>query len=278
MSAPVIDFHIHMVYYDKYCASAEEWIKQRQSVPDWPGFVERYGDPVEFSHFLTENGVDYGVIVAELSPVTTGICTNEYVLEFCRNQDKLIPFATVNPYLTEGGGSGPQARRLLKEGFRGFKLYPTYEYFYPNDRMLYPVYAVAEELGAPVMVHTGSSVFKGARLKYGDPLFLDDVAVDFPGLKLLIVHSGRALWYNNAFFLARLHENVYMEVAGLPPQKLLDYFPELERNADKLIFGSDWPGVVRIKDNIEMIRNLPLKEETKEKILGGNAARLLGIE
>lgn len=278
MPAPVIDFHIHPIYYDKYCVSAEEWIKMRQSVPDWSDFIEKYEDPVEFSRFLEENGVDYGVIMAELSPVTTGICTNDYVLKFCRGQEKLIPFASINPYLTEGGGSGPEARRLLKEaGFRGVKLYPTYHYFYPNDPLVYPLYAVAEEMGVPVMVHTGSSVFKGARLKYGDPLFLDDVAVDFPGLKLLIVHSGRGLWYNNAFFLARLHENVYMEVAGLPPQKLLEYFPELERNADKIVFGSDWPGVVSIKANIEMIRNLPLKGETREKILGGNAARILGI-
>ena len=71
---------------------------------------------------------------------------------------------------------------------------------------------------------------------------------------------------------------MYMEISGLPPQKLLDYFPELERVADKVIFGSDWPGMPYIKRNIEIIRGLPLKEETKEKILGGNAARILGLE
>ncbi|BAF58195.1 MAG: amidohydrolase [Pelotomaculum sp.] len=278
MSAPVIDFHIHPVAYESYCTSAAEWIKERQSVQDWPGFIKRYEDPAVFSAFLAENGVDYGVVLAELTPVTTGICTNEYVLEFCRGREKLIPFASINPYTTEGGAVGKEARRLLEKGFRGIKLYPTYQYFYPNDRMLYPLYAAAEEAGVPVMVHTGSSVFKGSRLKYGDPLFLDDVAVDFPGLRILIVHSGRGLWYNNAFFLARLHENVYMEIAGLPPQKLLDYFPELERNAGKIVFGSDWPGVASIKANIETIRNLPLSEETKEKILGGNAAGILGIK
>lgn len=278
MTAPVIDFHIHPIYYEQYCVSAAEWIKTQQPAEDWPALVKKYADPALFAAFLAENGVDYGVILAELSPVTTGICTNEYVREFCRGREKLIPFASINPYLAEGGGTGTLARRLLQQdGFRGLKLYPTYNYFYPNDRLVYPIYAVAEEMGVPVMLHTGSSIFKGARLKYGDPLFLDDVAVDFPGLKIVLVHSGRGLWYNNAFFLARLHENVYMEIAGLPPQKLLDYFPELERNAGKIIFGSDWPGVPGIKANIETIRRLPLKEETKEKILGGNAARLLGI-
>jgi predicted TIM-barrel fold metal-dependent hydrolase len=278
MSYPVIDFHIHPIYYERYCASAEEWIKERQSVADWPGFKKKFENPVEFQRFLAENSVAYGVILAELSPVSTGICSNEYVLEFCSGQKQFIPFASINPYITEGGGTGPQVRKLLNDGFRGIKLLPTYQYYYPNDRMLYPVYAAAEEAGVPVMVHTGSSVFKGSRLKYGDPIFLDDVAVDFPGLKLLAVHSGRGPWYNTAFLLSRLHENVYMEIAGLPPQKLLEYFPDLERNADKIVFGSDWPGVASIKSNIDIIRNLPLKEETKEKILGGNAARLLGIK
>ncbi|MFB0536488.1 MAG: amidohydrolase family protein, partial [Anaerolineae bacterium] len=84
-------------------------------------------------------------------------------------------------------------------------------------------------------------------------------------------------WYDRAFFLARLHEHVYMEITGLPPQKLLVYFPELEKLADKVIFGSDWPAVTDIAANIAAIRRLPLAEETKDKILGGNAARLLGL-
>jgi len=277
LSVPVIDFHIHPIYYEKYCPSAEEFIKKNQHVEDWPAFINKYGDPAEFVRYLVDNGVDYGIVLAELSPITTGICPNEYVYEFCRGQDRLIPFASVNPYMINDAGR--EVERLVKEmGFRGLKLYPTYNYFYPNEPLVYPIYAKAEELGIPVMLHTGSSVFKGARLKYGDPLFFDDVAIDFPGLNLLMTHSGRGLWYNKAYFLSRLHKNLYMEVTGLPPQKLLEYFPELERNADKVIFGSDWPAVTSIKSNIEAIRALPLKEETKEKILGGNAARLLKLE
>ena len=173
---------------------------------------------------------------------------------------------------------GKELERLVtQDGFRGLKIYPTYQHFYPNDRELYPMYAVAQALKIPLMVHTGSSVFKGAKLKYGDPLTLDDVAVDFPDLKIVMAHSGRGFWYDRAFFLARMHENVYMEIAGLPPTRLLEYFPELERNADKVIFGSDWPGMPYIKRNLEMIRKLPLNASTFEKILGGNAARVLGL-
>lgn len=274
MSVPVIDFHIHPIYYEKSCPTLEEFVKKIQHVEDLPAFVKKYEDPAEFTRYLTDSGVDFGIVLAELSPITTGICTNEYVYEFCRGRDRLIPFASVNPYMVNDAGR--EVEKLVKEmGFRGLKLYPTYNYFYPNEPLVYPIYAKAEELGIPVMLHTGSSIFKGARLKYGDPLFFDDVAIDFPDLNLLMTHSGRGLWYNKAYFLSRLHKNLYMEVTGLPPQKLLEYFPELERNADKVIFGSDWPAVASIKSNIEAIRELPLTVETKEKILGGNAARLL---
>ncbi|KKM12513.1 metal-dependent hydrolase [Clostridiales bacterium PH28_bin88] len=279
MRTPVIDFHIHPICYEKYCFSSEEWIKQRHQKSDeeWQDFIKYYSEPYNFTQYLRDNGVDYGIILAELSPITTGICPNEYVAGFTRGQDRLIPFASLNPFLI--GNPRQELSRLVSEnGFRGLKIYPTYHYFYPNDRLLYPIYAKAEELQIPVMVHTGSSVFRGARLEYGDPLFLDDVAVDFPGIQIVLVHSGRGFWYNHAFFLASLHSNIYMEVAGLPPQKLLHYFPELERNADKIIFGSDWPGVTSIRSNIETLRELPLESSTKEKILGGNADRILKLK
>ncbi|MDY0042749.1 MAG: amidohydrolase family protein, partial [Desulforhabdus sp.] len=162
-------------------------------------------------------------------------------------------------------------------GFRGLKLYPTYQYYYPNEPMLYPLYAKAQELNIPISLHIGSSIFTGSRLKYGDPIYLDDVAVDFPDLVLLQCHSGRPFWYEKSFALARLHKNLYLEISGLPPKKLLHYFPELERIAHKVIYGSDWPGVPTIKENVEAIRELPISEEARRKILGENGARLLSL-
>lgn len=275
MRPPVIDFHIHPIYYDKYNMGPLGWIQDIRPGEDWQEFYNKYCDPHQFQQYLQANGVDYGVVMAELSPVVTGVCSNEYVLQFCSGQERFIPFASVNPYMT--ANPGRELKRLVAEGFRGVKLYPTYQLFYPNDRLLYPLYAQAESLQIPVMVHTGTSVFKGSRLKYGDPLYLDDVAVDFPDLSIIVVHSGRGFWYQQAFFLARLHKNVYMEVAGLPPQNLLVYFPEMERVADKVLFGSDWPGLKDVRANIDAIRALPLSEGTKEKILGKNAARILGL-
>ncbi len=275
MSIPVIDFHTHPIKYEYYVGNTLSWIKDLHSAKKWDDFYAKYSDPSYFANYLRECGVDHAVIMADQCPIVTGICSNEYVLEYCRDHIELIPFASLNPYMN--GNMKEEFRRLINEGFRGMKLYPTYQHFYANDPVLYPLYACAEEMQVPLMFHTGTSVFKGARLKYGDPLFLDDVAVDFPSLKILMVHSGRGLWYDRAVFLCRLHSNIYMELAGLPPQKLLEYFPELERVSDQIIFGSDWPGVVDIAENVTAIRQLSLSEDTKAKILGGNALRLLGI-
>lgn len=271
---PVIDFHIHVGFYHEVHPWVIEWMKTQGDDPD--ALMEKVLTPEGFADYLHENGVDYGVALAELSPITTGTLSNEAVAEFCQGTDILIPFCNINPFLV-GDLAGELEKLVTEMGFKGLKLYPTYHHFYANSNRLYPLYAKAQELGIPVMLHTGSSVFKGARMKYGDPLFLDDVAVDFPDLTLLMVHGGRGFWYERAFFLAKLHKNLYLEIAGLPPQKLLTYFPELERIADKVIFGSDWPGMPDIGRNIRMIRDLPLKEKTIDKILGGNAARILGI-
>jgi hypothetical protein len=273
--APVVDFHIHPVVE----GSANPWIVEWMRESYGPGLEEHmaaFADPDNLAAFLRSAGVDYACILAEDSPATTGVTSNEDVARICAGRPQFIPFATLNPYTTNRPSR--ELRRLVETyGFRGVKLYPTYQFFYPNDREIYPIYAVAEELGLPVMFHTGSSVFRGSRIKYGDPLYLDDVAVDFPDLPLIMAHSGRGFWYDRAFFLARLHANIYMEVSGLPPKRLLEHFPELERISDKVVFGSDWPGVLNVPGNIQAVRELPLAEEAREKILGGNAARLLGL-
>jgi uncharacterized protein len=271
---PRIDFHVHLGVYKRHQPWVTEWMKNAHPV-GYEEFIARYADPGAFEEMLTFEGVDYVCVLAELSPVTTGICTNEQVREFCRGRTRLIPFCDINPNLFTD--LGDELRRKFDEGFRGIKLYPTYQHYYLNDSRMYPLYQAAQELGVPVLIHTGSSVFKGSRMKFGDPLHLDDVAGDFPRLNLIMAHSGRGFWYDRAFFLSRLHANVYMELSGLPPSKLLTYFPELDRNTDKVIFGSDWPAVPAIRRNMDAIAGLPLSSAGVEKILGGNAARLLGI-
>lgn len=270
----VVDFHVHVAKFKMWKPWVHEYLKREN-----PSVYEHFDEimtPKNLLNFMDTEGVDFAVILAEIAPLTTGIVKNEFVVEFCRGSERLIPFASINPVIDL---NPPKTLvRLVRDlGMRGLKLFPPYQHFYPNDASLYKLYEKAQELEIPINFHTGSSVFKNAKLKYGDPLYLDDVAVDFPDLTVIQAHGGRGFWYDVAYFLAKRHKNVYIDISGLPPKNLLVYFPDLEKIADKIVFGSDWPGVASIKENIEAIGRLPLRAETKRKILGENARRLLGL-
>ena len=244
-----------------------------------PGLYENFDEkmtPKNLLGFMDVEGVDFAVVLAEIAPITTGIVDNEFVAEFCSESERLIPFASINP-VTDHDPPKTLVKLVDGLGMRGLKLFPPYQHFYPNDKSLYKLYEKAEELAVPVNFHTGSSVFKNAKLKYGDPLYLDDVAVDFPDLTIIQAHGGRGFWYDVAYFLAKRHRNICIDISGLPPKNLLKYFPDLEKIADKIVFGSDWPGVASIRDNVEAVMKLPLRAETKRKILGENARRLLRL-
>ena len=277
MASPVIDFHIHMIWSTASTKSFDELMDI--SFPDRASYEQarqRFADPAQFVALLKESGVDYGVILSEYAPLATGYTLHETVAQFCEGHEELIPFCSINPYLH------PRPGELLKElcrnhGFRGLKLLPTYNYFYPNEPMLYPLYAAAQELGIPVLAHTGSSILHNARIKYGNPLFFDDVAVDFPDLTILMAHGGRGMWYDEAMTMVRLHKNVYIDLTGLPVRKIPGFFPDIDRFSDKFVFGTDWPQVGHA-ETIAKYSKIGLSEESRQKILGGNAARILGIE
>lgn len=268
-----IDFHVHVAIREQLKPVSAEfcdsfWTERG----DWNDKVR---DAAAIDAMIEAEGCDYAVGLPEVSPKVTGVTTNDFVYERFKDSKRLILFANLNPYVDSDLPG--EVHRLADLGFKGLKLYPTYQHFYANDASLYPMYAACAERGWPVMVHTGSSIFSGAKLKYGDPLFLDDVAVDFPKLNLLIVHGGRGLWYERAAFLAQLHPNLFLEVSGLPPKNLLKYFPNLEKIGHKVVFGSDWPGNPGIKGNMDEVAKLPLSQKTIDNILGLTAARLLGL-
>jgi predicted TIM-barrel fold metal-dependent hydrolase len=126
------------------------------------------------------------------------------------------------------------------------------------------------------MIHTGTSIFPGARSRMGEPIGVDDVAVDFPELTLIIAHGGRPLWMEQAFFLVRRFPQVYMDVSSIPPKAILRYFPRLAEVADKVLYGSDWPapGVRSMAENLKAFRALELSEEVFKKILETNPAKV----
>ncbi|GMV33174.1 MAG: metal-dependent hydrolase [Chloroflexi bacterium] len=282
----IIDFHIHLSLPEHELPSVMEWMRGNFQ-GDLDAYLKQILTPQGIRRYLQENDIDLAVGLAEVSPVTTGVADNDYTGKFCAEinriadpasgpRGRVLPFASINPYIVNDLPA--ELERLVEEyDFKGIKVYPPYQHHYVNDPRMYPLYAKVQELGLPMMVHTGSSVFKGARIKYGDPLLLDDVAIDFPNLNILMCHSGRPFWYEQAFWMARRHENVYMEVSGLPAKYLLDYFPRLEELAHKVIYGSDWPGNPDLKRNVEAIRALPISDEAKQKILHDNAARILKL-
>jgi len=270
----IVDFHIHITRKEQYQPWFLDWMKAFLTDPG-AYLDEILKNPDSLLNYLDTQGIEYAVCLAETNPICTGTIQNEEVIEFCKASKRLIPFGNINPFTVN---NLPNTLEFLYEqGIRGLKFYPTYQHFYPNEARLYPLYAKAQELKIPVMFHTGSSSFPGARLKFGDPLFLDDVAIDFPDLTVIMSHAGRGFWYDRAFFLAKLHKNIYLDITGLPPKKLLTYFPELEKIADKVIFGSDWPAIQDIRANIQAIQSLPLPQDAKEKILGKNALNILGL-
>jgi predicted TIM-barrel fold metal-dependent hydrolase len=268
-----IDFHIHIGLKEHWLDGVHSY--QQAAHSDYYDRYEEFIDPIKFAAYLKSNNIAKAVILPEISPITTGVVPNEYVLEFCRGHDIFLPFCTVNPSLVSKPGR--ELQKYIDQGAKGLKLYPSYNHFYPNDQRIYPLYEIAQKYRIPVLVHTGSSVFQGSKIKFSDPIHLDDVSADFPDLVVVMAHGGRGFWYSKAFFLSRIHPNLYLEISGLPPQRLLGYYPELEKNIDKIIYGSDWPGIATISSNIKAIKKLPLAPTSITKILFENAARILRL-
>lgn len=250
--------------------------KQR---PNFTQIVEYCRSPQAFLKYLDHCGVDRAVLINYVAPEIIGFTSgvNEFVADYVKaDSRRLIPCGSLHPRHTANVLA--DVEQIVRLGIRLIKIHPPHQLLYPNDyqhgvKELEIIYRAAEANGIPVMFHTGTSIFPGARNRYGDPIYIDDVAVDFPRMKILLAHGGRPLWMTTAFFLVRRHANVYLDISGIPPKTLLMYFPRLEEIAAKTLFGTDWPGpgVPDVKKNLEDFRALPLGEPVKEQILSKTA-------
>ena len=284
----IIDFHVHLTELEINTTSIIELLSSAYPTrEDMLAFCNKYSNPHNYLQLMDQLGLDYAVILAGSKTLSNGSHMNEAVEAFCQVSPRLIPFCTLDPHRHPNLGEKLEDL-CLNHGFKGLKLYPPYHHFYPNDHILYPLYAVAERLDIPVSYHTGTSIFVNSRTKYGNPLYFDDVAVDFPNLKIIMAHGGRGPWFDEAMCMARLHRNVYIDISGLPPKNLIEIFPDMERFAHKFIFGTDWPSpiinlanrkttVMDVKKSIETIKNLPISRPAIARILGENAQQLLGL-
>lgn len=272
----VLDFHIHI--RTPAFTGSRDWPFIRNLNPELeaqlPAFASREG--VEAA--LAAEGVAQAVVIPEVLPFSGSNITPDFIAAYCRGSQRLIPFALLVPF--DAADLVAELRRQADVlGCRGLKLLPSYHHFYLTDRRLYPVYEELQARGMPCMFHCGSSTFDRTLMRFCDPLQIDDLCADFPRLTVVAAHGGRGFWYREVTFLTRLHRNLYFDIAGLPPQRFLEYFPDLPRYPDRVLFGTDWPVVPggRIRPHIEAVRALPISPEAVEAILGGTARLLLGL-
>lgn len=269
---PLVDAHLHPPRLSTLKMGIEEWAAGfsgvMNQVYDEAGSIV----PERFDAYLEAEGVDVAVLLCEYSPLATGIQPVEDLLAILEHNPARFRFlANVNPHLHDPPRA--ELERQLALGAVGLKLHPVHARFAPNDAVLWPLYARCEEAGLPVVVHCGTSVFAGAVNRYGDPVLVDEVAGAFPGLEIVLAHGGRGWWYDAAAFISLMRPNVWIEISGLPPKKLPDYYRnfDLGRLGRRFIFGTDWPGVPGIAQNAAVVAGLGFDQDTLERIFWRNA-------
>jgi predicted TIM-barrel fold metal-dependent hydrolase len=208
---------------------------------------------------------------------------NTEVLEVARaNPDVLIPFGSVDPH--KGKLAVREAHELIEAGVRGFKFHPNTQAFWPDDREFFPLYDVIAQAGLIALFHSGTTGIGagmpgggGVRLKYSNPMAVDDVAAEFPKLDIILAHPSFP-WQEEALAIAVHKPNVYIDLSGWSPK----YFPEIlvqytnTRLKHKMLFGSDFP-LLTPDRWLSDFAKLPIRDDVRPLVLKENAARLLGL-
>jgi uncharacterized protein len=270
---PLIDAHQHPVRLPTVKRAWLDWA-ERYGQPGWREAYDNEGAivPQAFDDLMRAEGVDHALVICEYSPKATGMQPAEDLLPLVRHSPaRFSLIANVNPHLHYPARD--ELARQLGLGAIALKVHPVHGGFSPADPALYPAYQACAERGLPVVVHCGTSTFPGSSNELADPALLIPVLRDFPGLTVVLAHGGRGWWYDAAASLALLYENVWIELSGLPPHRLPDYYArfDLRRLARKFIFGTDWPGVPGIARNARALAALGLDEDVLAGVLAGNA-------
>lgn len=272
----LIDAHLHPPRLSTLKPAWMRWAEQF-GAPGWRSAFDADGVvvPAAFDELLEAEGVDRAILLCEYSPKATGIQPVEDLLPIVKhNPDRFAFLGNVNPHLHHPIAA--EVHRQVDLGAVGLKLHPVHGGFSAADPMLYPAYQACVERGVPVVVHSGTSTFPGSTNAMAAPELLDPVLRDFPELTLVLAHGGRGWWYDQAAFLALMYDNVWIELSGLPPARLPDYYQrfDLRRLARKFVFATDWPGVPGVARNARAVAALGLDDDTLGLVLGGNALRI----
>ena len=270
----LIDAHVHVPHLGTLAPAWIDWARQfgRPGLLDEVWRADGSPDPEQLDALFAGEGVDVALLFCEYSPKATGYQTFDDLLPIVEhNPRRFRPVANVNPHLHYP--IAIELERQLDLGAAALKLHPVHGGFRADDAALYPAYAVLVERGVPLVVHCGTSTFPGSTNAYADPVLLDAVLRDFPALTVVLAHGGRGWWYDAAAFLALSRDNVWIELSGLPPTRLPEYYRrfDLTRLGRRFIYGTDWPGVPGQAANARAVAGLGLPDDVLPLVLGGNA-------
>jgi uncharacterized protein len=283
-SLAAIDVHVHVESDGHGCYSMDDELLAA-SARYFKSDHDRSPSLEQIADFYRERRMAAVVFTVDATTATGHpALSSEAIADRARDQaDVLIPFGSVDPLA--GPVAVDHARRLVElHGARGFKFHPSLQGFSPDDKEFYPLYAAIEELGVPALFHTGQTGIgaglpggRGIKLRLSDPMLLDDVAADFPGMTVILAHPS-VPWQDSAISIATHKSNVYIDLSGWSPK----YFPpQLVRAAnsflqDKVLFGTDYPLLTpdRWLRDFDL---LDIKPDVRPKILKANAIRMLGL-
>lgn len=277
----LVDVHLHAARLPTLKPAWKQWAHDFggtsliERVYDGEGSI----DPARFDDYLADEGVDVALLLAEYSPKATGIQPVEDLVPIItHNPDRMRLIGNLNPHLHYPVDE--ELQRQLSIGAVALKIHPVHGGFPVNDRALYPAYEICQSVGLPIVVHCGTSTFPGSSNAYADPILLDDLLRDFRDLDIVLAHGGRGWWYDAAAFLALSNEHVWIELSGLPPSRLRDYYARHNwaRLTRRMIFGTDWPGVPGIARNARAVAALCPDDETAALVLGRNAERVYHLK
>jgi len=279
-----IDVHVHaeVSCHDpedpvmgQFFDAASAYFKAPRERPKMPETIQLYRD-MQIALVLFTVDAEAGMGAKRVSNYEVAEIAN-------KNDDICIPFASIDPH--KGKYGAREARDLVENhGVRGFKFHGIAQNAHPADRMAYPIYEVINEYKLPAIFHTGHSGMGtgmrgggGMRLKYGEPMLIDDVAVDFPDMKIILAHPSWP-WVDQSLSMALHKDNVFIDLSGWSPK----YFPKQviqyanTQLKHKMMFGSDFP-LIHPDKWIAAAQDVGFREEVMPGIMKGNAARVLGL-
>lgn len=268
-----VDAHVHVPVLSSLRPAWLQWARDFGPA----GILDQMWDgaglprPAALDRLFADQGVDVAMLLCEYSPKVTGIQQFDDLLPIVEhNPRRFRPVANVNPHLHFPIAT--ELSRQLAHGAAALKLHPVHGGFRCSDSSLYPAYEVLQERNVPLVVHCGTSSFPGSMNENASPEHLLPVIRDFPGLSVVLAHGGRGWWYDAAAFMALSNDKVWIELSGLPPRRLPEYYAkfDLTRLARKWIFATDWPGVPGTAANARAVAAL-VPDDLVSGIYGGNA-------